>query len=399
MIETSTTPVARQITLRTVLRTVLDHGPISRAELARLTGLSKQTMSDVVRELEENDWLRVTGRTQGNVGRSAVNYEIQGRRALVFGVDLGGTKIHAALADMSGTRISETKEATDPRGGLHVLDQIARLAISLAEAANVDPHLIRIGAVGIPGAVNPRTRRLIMVPNITGFDQLPFEEELARRTGFPIIAGNDVNMAAKGEQWLGEGRNSDSFVFIALGTGIGMGIINERRIVSGARGAAGEISTLPIGADPFDGRTFHSGALESAIGSIGICARYVGLGGEANLTVREIFDRIAGGDAAAIAIVDEVARTMAQAILAVSAVVDPERIIFGGSVGARTELVERVVHYLARCMPQPVECTISNLGSSAGLFGSIATGLDRLREVLFELPSHVTDTTSVESAE
>jgi predicted NBD/HSP70 family sugar kinase len=394
MIDTSTAPMARQITLRTVMRTVLDHGPISRAELARITGISKQTMSEVVRELEEADWLRVTGRTQGNVGRSAVTYEIQVRRALVFGVDLGGTKIHAALADMAGGIVSETVEMTDPRGGKHVIEQIARLSASLAESAGVDARSIRVGAVGIPGAFNPRTKRLIMVPNIAGFEQLAFEEELGASVGFKIIAGNDVNMAAKGEQWLGEGRTADSFVFIAVGTGIGMGIINERKIISGARGAAGEISTLPLGADPYDARTFKSGALESTMSSAAICARYAALGGEGDLSVREIFDRIGSGDAIAIATIDEVARTLAEAILAVAAVLDPEKIVFGGSIGVRTELVERVVHYLARCMPDPIECTISKLGSGAGLFGTIATALDRLREGLFELPNLSEDNVS-----
>jgi predicted NBD/HSP70 family sugar kinase len=222
-----------------------------------------------------------------------------------------------------------------------------------------------------------------MVPNIADFEQLAFEDELVGRVGFPVVAGNDVNMAAKGEQWLGEGRDADSFVFVALGTGIGMGIINERKIVSGTRGAAGEISTLPLGVDPFDARSFKAGALESAIGSAAIRQRYVALGGQAEASVRDIFDRLAAGDAAAIATIDEVARTLAQAVLAVAAVVDPEKVVFGGSIGSRHELVERVEHYLGRCMPAPVACTISRLGSGAGLLGTVATALERLRELLF----------------
>lgn len=387
MNDTPSPPIARHATRRMVMRTVFEHGPISRAELARLTGLSKQTMSDVVRELEDDDWLRVTGRTQGSVGRSAVTYEVPDRRALVFGADLGGTKIHAALADLRGTLVAETFAATDPRGGLFVVDQIAAMASALAASADVAPALIRVGVVGIPGAVNARTRRLLMVPNIADFEHLAFEDELVGRLGFPVVAGNDVNMAAKGEQWRGEGRDADSFVFVALGTGIGMGIINEGRIVSGAHGAAGEIATLPIGVDPFDARSFKSGALESAIGSAAIRARYTGRGGTAEHTVRDIFDRIATGDVAAIATIDEVARTLAQAVLAVAAVVDPEKIVFGGSIGTRPELVERVEHYLGRCMPTPVACSISRLGSGAGLLGTIATALEHLRDVLFAPPA------------
>ena len=224
-----------------------------------------------------------------------------------------------------------------------------------------------------------------MVPNIPGLEGSAIETALGSLAGFEVHVGNDVNMAAKGEQWLGEGKGLDSFVFIALGTGIGMGIINERRIIRGARGAAGEISTLPIGISPYDSRTFSAGALESVVGSAALRARYEGYGGKAGLSVREIIDRIKEGDAHASAVLDEVARILGEAILAISAVLDPERVIFGGSIGARSELLERVQKALPLCMPAPPECTISQLGSRAGLYGTIANSLDHLREHLFEL--------------
>ena len=78
------------------------------------------------------------------------------------------------------------------------------------------------------------------------------------------------------------------------------------------------------------------------------------------------------------------ARTLAEAILAVSAIVDPERVVLGGSIGARSELLERVRHFLPLCMPSPPECAISRLGSRAALFGTIASSLDRLYESLFQ---------------
>lgn len=387
MIDFSSVPMTRQLTLRTVMRTVLDRGPISRAELARLTGLSKQTMSEVFRELEEGGWLEVTGHTKGGVGRSAAMYEVRADRALVFGADVGGTKIQAALADMQGTIVAEAVEPTDPAGGGAVLSQIAGLAVRLAGEAGLGIERVLVGTVGIPGAYNARTRELTMVPNIEGLEGPDFAGRLTAEVGFEMLVGNDVNMGAKGEQWLGEGRNVDSFVFIALGTGIGMGVINDRQIIRGARGAAGEIATLPVGANPYDARTFKSGALESTIGSAGISGHYAGLTGRAGVSVREIMDSVAT-DPFAAATVDEVGRTLAAAILAVSAVVDPERVILGGSIGARPELLARVAHYLPLCMPAAPVCTISTLGSRASLLGTIATSLDRLRENLFELSGY-----------
>lgn len=391
MIDFSSVPMTRQITLRTVMRAVMDNGPISRAELARLSGLSKQTMSEVFRELEEGGWLEVVGHARGTVGRSAVMYEVRPRRALVFGADVGGTKVQAALADMNGAILAECIEPTDGRGGGFVIQQIVGVAQSLAKQAGVPYSRILFGTVGSPGAYDPRTGQLTMVPNIAGLEGIAFRAKLVESAGFDMDVGNDVNMAAKGEQWLGEGSRADSFVFIALGTGVGMGIINEGKIVRGAKGAAGEISTLPIGADPFDGRTFKSGALETTIGSAALSANYGGRSGRSGASVREIMDAVGDGDPFAIATLDETARTLASAILGVCAVLDPERIVLGGSIGARPELLARVQHYLPRCMPEPPECTISTLGSRAGLLGAIANSLETLREKLFELRGHEPD--------
>ena len=387
MIDLSSLASTRQITLRMVMRILLDRGAVSRAELARLTGLSKQTMSEVFRELESGGWVQMTGRTQGSVGRSAATFEACANRALVFGADVGGTKIQAVVADMHGVFLSEVMEPTDKRGGDHVIAQLAHMSDTLARRAGLPLERVLVGTIGIPGAYDARANNLFMVPNIAGIEGTSLPDRLKALVGFDVHIGNDVNMAAKGEQWRGMGRDIDSFVFIALGTGIGMGIINEGRVLRGSRGAAGEISTLPIGASPYDGRTFRAGALESSIGSAAIRERYEGRGGEAGLTVRQIIDRIAEGDMIAVATIDEIARTVAEAILAVSAVVDPERVILGGSIGARPELLARVQYFLPRCMAMPPECAISQLGSRAGLYGTIASSLDILREQLFQTAS------------
>lgn len=380
----ASTPLTRQITSRTVLRAIFENAPVSRAELARLTGLSKQSMSEIVHDLEEEGWLRITGRTQGALGRSAVTYELEPHKAFVFGADVGGTKIHAALADLTGTIIGEAMEGTDARGGEHVIEQITRMHAALLRKSGVAAKSVEMGAIGIPGAIHPKTRRLAMVPNIPGLTELDLEASLRDRLGHDVLIDNDVNLGAVGEQWRGDGRNIDNFVFVALGTGIGMGIVNEGRLIRGARGAAGEISTLPIGADPFDSRSFSAGALESAIGSIAIRGRYEALGGTPGLTVREMFER--KDDPVAAIVIDEVARLVATSLVAIAAIVDPERVIFGGSVGARPELVERITFYLSRCVPVPLTCTISPLGSKAGLIGAIAAALDRFRATLFEIP-------------
>jgi predicted NBD/HSP70 family sugar kinase len=382
----SPNPISRRITSRAVLQAILDQGPISRAELARQTGLSRQTMSDIVRELEGNGWIREIGRIQGSVGRSAITYEMEFGRVLVFAVDLGGTKIGAAIANLNGDVICERQEPTDPRGSVHVLDQIMQMKAEMALSSGIGEASIEIAAVGMPGAFNRATGLLAMVPNIPGLENVAVCRELQQRLECSVLIDNDVNMAAKGEQWQGQGAHIDDFVFIAIGTGIGMGIVSDRQIVRGSRGAAGEIAVLPVGADAFDARVFRSGALESAVGSTAIAARYAGFANGERAAVIDIFEKAVSGDPAALAVIDELARILAQVVLASSAFVDPQTVIFGGSVGSRGELVDRISHYLKRCMPTPVRCVASTLGPRAALFGAISTGIERLRSTILEIP-------------
>src|SRR3981189_2528891 len=108
---------ARQQSVRLVVERLLRDRSVSRADIARSTGLSKQTISEVMRELERDGWVHEDGQIQGNVGRSAVTYALRPDAAFVLGIDLGGTKLHVALADLHGVTIAESIEATAGDGG------------------------------------------------------------------------------------------------------------------------------------------------------------------------------------------------------------------------------------------------------------------------------------------
>lgn len=374
---------SRQLSLRTVFRAVREHGVISRAELSRQTGFSKQTTSDVVGELLAAGWLREAGQTSGNIGRTATNYELNGARAHVFGCDLGGTKIAMAIADLRGEVVAERLVPTDRRGGVAVLDQIIAQVAELAAARGIPFGSIRCGAVGAPGAYDRNHDRLRLVPNIAGLSDIPVAGYFQQVLGLPVVIENDVTIAAKGELWAGAGCDFDTFVFLAMGTGIGLGIVSDGKLVRGARGGAGEIASLPIGGDPFDSRSFASGTLESAVSSAAILQRYKASGGTGAETVADIFDRLAEGDAVAGTVIDEVARIVALAIVAVSAVIDPEAVVTGGAIGSRPELIDRVRAVLPRCSANPVPIRVSPLGARAALVGAVGTALDTLHETLF----------------
>lgn len=361
---------------------MLRHGPVSRAELSRITGLSKQTTSEVVRVLMADGWARVHGQVQGAVGRSAVTYELRDEVAVVLSIDLGGTKLHVALANLGGTIIGELVERTDRRGGEHLVQQLGAMADRLLQQAGVPPGALHAAAVGSPGVFDPQTGRILFAPNIAGLDQMDVAGALAQRLGCAVQVENDVNLAALGEQWQGCCREARSFAFVALGTGIGMGLVADGRLLRGARGAAGEIAYLPLGGDPFDSRGYRLGTLENAVGSVAILDRYHGLGGPPAADVRAVFDRLEQGDQAAATTLDEIARLLAQACMAVRAIMDPERIVFGGSIGAQAPLLDRVRVLLARHMPDPIVVEVSALGPRAAIMGGVGLAVSRLQERL-----------------
>lgn len=375
--------ISRQVSLRTVFRTVREHGGISRAELARQTGFSKQTTSEVVGELVNDGWLRDAGQTSGNIGRTATNYTLNGERAHVFGCDLGGTKIILAIADLTGKVVAERTIPTSPHGGQAVVEQIAGLLSELVAESGIASSSVRCGVLGAPGAYDRANDRLRLVSNIAGMDDFSIAAHFEQILGIPVSVENDVTIAAKGELVAGAGRELDSFAFMAMGTGIGLGVVSEGRVVRGARGGAGEIASLPLGGDPFDSRNFASGALESAISSAALVQRYNARGARDVESVAQIFERLVADDPHAVAVIDEVARLVALALVSVCAVLDPAAVITGGSIGSRDELVDRIRAVLPSCTPNPVPLVTSQLGNRAAVVGAIGVALDTLHEALF----------------
>lgn len=386
--DSPTSPVARQQSIRLVIERLLRDGSVSRAEIARGTGLSKQTISEVMRDLERDGWVVEDGQVQGSVGRSAVTYALRPDAAFVLGIDIGGTKLHIALADMQGTVVAESIEPTTNQGGAAVVAQIGRMADALLTQANVAQQRLRGAVMGSPGIVDPTSGAIVIAPNIAGLDSLDVRTALRERLGVDVAIENDVNLAAVGEHWRGNSRQSRSFAFIAVGTGIGMGVFADGQLIRGARGAAGEIAYLPLGGDPYDARGHRLGTLETAAASAGIAARYAGLGGAPDLTVREIFDRLDSDEAARVTI-DEVGRVIATAILAVHSVLDPEIVVLGGSIGARPELKLRIEAHLERCMREPVKIELSALGTRATLIGAIGGAIDGVHRALFGVGADV----------
>lgn len=374
--------MSRQLSLCMVMETIVHCGPISRASVAKQTGLSKQTISEIARILEADGWIRECGRTSGHIGRSAVTYEIVPDAACIAAVDLGGTKVRAAIADLSCQILAELTEPTDPRGGVHVVHQINRMCREAARHNGKAFSNVKLAVVGVPGVPDAKTGQVMMAPNIADLDTFDVASALKTALGLDVIMENDVNLAVLGEHWIGTGAGFDDLAYVALGTGIGAGIMVGGELVRGFAHGAGELGFLPFGADPFEPESLRAGALERVTATFGMQARYRDLSAKTS-DVPGIFDAAEAGDAAALTVIDETARYLARAIAAICAVTGPGRVILGGSIGAREEMATRVRALLPQCFPNPVDIAHSSLGQQVAIVGGAAIGLGHLHATLF----------------
>ncbi|SDU64706.1 Sugar kinase of the NBD/HSP70 family, may contain an N-terminal HTH domain [Jiangella alkaliphila] len=319
------------------------------------------------RALADAGWLPSSDAAPTPSGWSGAD-DGDGGAAPVVGVDLGGTKLHAVLYDPSRQRLLDRVERTDPRGGTAVTSQIARLVESLTAAAGLAGRPPRV-AVGCPGAPDPVTGAVGHAPNIPGWDRMDVPADLEVRLGARPLVHNDANLAAWGEHaWLPGGGD---LAFVAVGTGVGLGLVLGGRMYAGSRGLAGEVADLPFGSDPFDPANLVHGPLEQQVSGGGVERRYLELAGRRR-PAPEVFAAAADGDRAAAQVLDELGRLLALAVRAVRAIVDPATFVLGGGIGSRPETLTATRRWLAVTEGESLQVRTSTFGNRAALAGALA---------------------------
>jgi predicted NBD/HSP70 family sugar kinase len=376
----------RELGEQAVLEAIFRRGPITRPEIAAATRLSKPTVSSAVSRLEQGGLVRAAGTRVGQRGRKPVSYVVSSRAGFVVGGDIGGSNVRVAAADLFGEAICDLKQPTAKNGGRAIATQILEMlreVIERAGAGHGPPLALGISSPGVVDQASGRVTSLAynVVPE-GGFDPL---EVIRDRFDLPVLVENNVNLSAVGEQWFGLGRGVSTMVFIAIGAGIGMGIMIDDQVVRGAHGAAGEIAYLPLVGDPFNPRHRLHGGLEDEIGAAGIVAAFNARRSAADpqlSSAQEVFDLAAGGNGAAQGVVDHVAARLGTAIATVCAILDPELVVLGGGIGASPLLLRPVRGAAAALVPMTARIETSLLGERAALQGAIAVALHAARTAL-----------------
>jgi predicted NBD/HSP70 family sugar kinase len=369
---------------RTVLELIRRRGPVSRAMVARETGLSKPTVSLALASLLGAGLVREVGRSTGGKGPSAALYELDPTAGWVMGIDVGRW-VRAALADISGSIVARRDERARARSAGTLIGQIGRVAHELAAEAGLRWKQVSHATIGSPGVFDPARGLVEMAPNLPGWGRHGIVEAVRAELGTNVTFENDVNLAALGELSRGHGRAVDNFVYLWVGTGIGIGIVLGGQLYRGARGAAGEIGYLPIGPwDPHDRATRRRGPFEEAAAAAGIVRAAAELGMVGPRTAEAVFSAARRGDPIALRAVEGEARLLAVGIAIIAPVLDPELVIVGGGVGRSGDLlldpIERELHALSPFRPRIL---LGALGEDAVLHGAVATALETGRREVF----------------
>jgi predicted NBD/HSP70 family sugar kinase len=353
-------------------------GSLSRAELARISGLSKPTVALALANLEHDGLVRVAGHRTGVRGPAAVLYEIRPEAGYVLGLDIGREFIRGALADLSGAVRAKASRKVQSPTTQGRLAELAALGDGLTASAGLTRSKVTQTVIGSPGVYDPDRGALTMARNLPGWEQPVVLTELRRLFGRTTVVENDIDVAALAERDHGHGRGVDTFAFVSVGTGIGMGLILEGKLHRGAHGAAGEISYLPLSnghVEPAEARrrgTFEAAASASAVVR---SARRAGMRG--SLSARRVFADAAKGDGVARAIVTEQASLIAKALASIIAVVDPELIVLGGGIGRAPGFAAEVGDALESLSPVVPAIRVTALGEDAVVEGCLAAGMER----------------------
>jgi predicted NBD/HSP70 family sugar kinase len=353
-------------------------GSCSRAELARLSGLSKPTVSLALANVERSGLVRVAGQRTGVPGRSAWLYEITPDAGFVLGLDIGLHYLRGALADLTGEVRAKSSARTRASSVSGRVQELTRLADAICAAGGVPRSAITQTVIGSPGVYDPTRNAMVLTGGLTGWNRPAVLARLRDAFGQDLVVENDVDAAALAEQAHGHGREFGSFAVVWIGTGIGMGLVLDGRLHRGSHGVAGEIAYMPIseggGTDEEDAR--RRGALEAAGSASAIvrAGRRAGMRGP--VSARRVFAAAAAGDQRAAAVVAGEAALVAKAICAIVTVVDPELVVLGGGIGQAPGFAAAVTAELRSLAPVMPEVRVSALGTDAVVDGCLASGAD-----------------------
>ncbi|MGE5482065.1 MAG: ROK family protein [Bacteroidota bacterium] len=307
--------------------------------------------------------------------------KINGQAKVIIGVDLGGTKSLFGLADETGEILKEAEYPTgsQERVFAHLVSNLRRFMAD----HGIEPNRVSRIGLGVAGVVDHRNGTVSQAPNL-GWDRFPLKVALEDRFHVPVALENDVNAATLGEHWRGAARGLRHYLFVAVGTGIGAGIMINRELYRGHSYSAGEIGYDVLRPDALREADVAAEYLESLASGTGLLLwANRRRGGRSQFgSTAEVMAAAEAGDEAALIVVREATELLGLSISNAVNLLDPELVVLGGGLcfGAPS-FVERIQAITRKVLPKPIPVVLSTLGGKAQLYGAVKLCLDQMRTI------------------
>jgi predicted NBD/HSP70 family sugar kinase/biotin operon repressor len=378
----------RSSNLRAITALLGSGGPQSRADLARGSGLSRTTVSSLVSELLEHGFVVETEDRgtpyKGGSGRPPLLVALAVRPGRVAGVDIGHGHVRVAVSDRSAAIVAEVETQTDadPHGNA-TLDIAADLVRRAAdEAGTAIDELLMVGLC-VPAPIDRRSARVDHAV-LPGWHKLAPADELSRRVGLRVVVDNDANLGAMAEHQHGAGRGATDLLYVKLASGVGAGLVLGGRLHRGAAGLAGEVGHVLAREGGEVCRCGSRGCLETEVSTRRLLQLLRPVYGD-GLDLAGLLALDADGEKAVRRVLTDAGHTTGRVLAGVCTMLNPAKIVVGGSLGASPTLVSSIRDGVDRyAHPEAAatcEVVSGRFGGRAELMGSLALAISRAVEV------------------
>jgi glucokinase-like ROK family protein len=388
--------IIRRLNKATVFDAVrVNQDGISRADVARVTNLSRATVSAIVGDLLMAGLVREARVGVSRGGRRPTILELNSEAGRVLAVDIGATHLVVALGDLRGRLLGEHSAALNVAAGpehcLAIVDAAVRTVLA---AGNIELGQVTSISVGVPGPVVAKLGMVIAPPIMPGWDGFPIQDRLREMWGRPAFVDNDADLGALGEWTFGAARGESNLAYVKVGTGIGCGILINGAIYRGVLGTAGEIGHFSISEDGPPCTCGNNGCLEAMAGGRAIAQRaqmavkagqrttLSALNHAHELTAKDVAAAAQNGDAVSQQLLSDAGRHIGSALASLINLLNPGLVLIGGGVASSGDHFVNPLRAAVRersmlASFQATRIELATLGAKSTVLGGIAVALNR----------------------
>lgn len=387
--------LVRQINLAVIMHHLREYAPISRAGLADITGLNKTTVSSLVRELIERQFVREVGyESPGSgrgAGRLAMLLSLNPKAGYIVSMEIGVDFLMAVCTNFAPDTMWQVKEEIDPDMGQQVI--IDRLLALLYQGLNVGNEYCQtlLGvAVGVPGLVDQTSGTLLFAPNLR-WENVPLRTQLEGLIDAPLIIDNEANTAALGEHYFGAARGYNEVLYISVGAGLGGGFVHNGQVFSGVTGFGSEFGHMTMDPDGEICNCGNRGCWETQVSQRALFSFLRRSAGQGNktmltemtggnlgaLTVPLVVEAANQDDRMALEALNVIGRNLGIGIASLVNALNPELVVFGGIMSLASEYLLPVVEdeireRALRWNREAIRVVVAKHGQEACVMGGVA---------------------------